>query len=285
MEAIIKQFTELLNQEIIQFRPLSGGDISQAYQITTSKQTYFLKQHDGPLSIHMFEAEKKALETIATTNSIAVPKVYAVGSYDDRSYILMEFIASKRGTPDDFRTLASHLATMHSVHFQKFGFEEDNFIGSLPQSNKLEENWNDFYLNERLKPQIEMAVTQGLLTRKELPNLDRMHQVLFSYFKDVRPSLLHGDLWSGNFLFGLDGTPYLIDPAVYYGHCEVDIAMTHLFGGFHGAFYEVYYEIVPHSNKTEARIALYQLYYLLVHLNLFGSSYKEAVRRILNHYF
>ena len=285
MKGLLAHIAKELNTDITALTPLSGGDISRAYKLHTSDQAYFLKVNSGSSALQMFEAEKKGLECIAASKTIAVPRVFELGICEGQGFLLMEFIKSKTGSAEDFQALASQLAGMHQVPFQKFGFQEDNFIGSLAQSNTLHEKWSDFYLYQRLNPQIEMALTQGLLTKKELPSLDRMHRVLQFYFNKVRPSLLHGDLWSGNFLFGLDGTPYLIDPAIYYGHSEVDIAMTHLFGGFHSSFYETYHKIVPQSNETEARIALYQLYYLLVHLNLFGSSYYGGVSRILKHYF
>ena len=143
----------------------------------------------------------------------------------------------------------------------------------------------DFYIDERLLPQFDLAQSKGLLRSNEIPDKEIMKGNLNDLIKVVKPSLLHGDLWGGNFLIGKDGTPYLIDPAVYYGHHEVDIAMSKLFGGFGSAFYSAYYEVFPESSRINDRIEIYQLYYLLVHLNIFGSSYYGSVKQILNKYF
>lgn len=285
MNSLFEHISANLNEEIRKYISLSGGDISQAYKVSTQKQHYFLKLQPKKAALTMFQAEKTSLETIAGSNTIAVPQVYDVGLHQGIGYILMEYIEPKAGTADDFKTLATQLASMHKIHSQRFGFNHSNFIGSLAQSNSHCDNWTDFYLQERLLPQLELAVSKGLLNAGELPKNSRMRQELDIYFANCKPSLLHGDLWSGNFLFALDGTPYLIDPASYYGHHEVDIAMTRLFGGFHPEFYRTYQELLAPTDQTEARIALYQLYYLLVHLNLFGSTYYHSVKRIIKTYF
>lgn len=285
MEAFIEHIATVLNQEIIEVKPITGGDISQAYQVSTSKQHFFLKQNTSAQARSMFEAEKQGLDSIAATKTIAVPQVFDVGLFKEQAYILMEYIEEKAGRAQDFKSLAHELAALHQVYHTQFGLEADNYIGSLTQSNAYHTNWTDFYLQERLLPQLELAQLKGLLSPKELPGSESMLEVLEPYFEGSRASLIHGDLWSGNFLFGIDGTPYLIDPAVYFGHHEVDIAMTQLFGGFPSSFYETYHDIHPKSNYTNTRIELYQLYYLLVHLNLFGSSYYKSVKRILDTYF
>ena len=285
MEAFIEHIATVLNQEIIQVHSISGGDISQAYQVSTLKQHFFLKQNSSTQARAMFETEKQGLDSIAATKTIAVPQVFDVGLFDGTAYILMEYIEAKAGMARDFKTLAHQLAALHRVYSPQFGLETDNFIGSLTQTNAYHNNWTDFYLRERLLPQLELAQSKGLLSPKELPSSESMLKVLQPYFEGCSASLIHGDLWSGNFLFGIDGTPYLIDPAVYFGHHEVDIAMTQLFGGFPSSFYETYHEIHPKSSDTNTRINLYQLYYLLVHLNLFGSSYYKSVKRILGTYF
>jgi fructosamine-3-kinase len=181
--------------------------------------------------------------------------------------------------------LGKQLANLHLNKSKTFGFNTDNFIGTLPQSNTTHHNWVDFYVEERLVPQLKIAIQRHLLTPAEVPDLSTMKLKTVDIFKYVQPSLLHGDLWSGNYLISKDGIPYLIDPAAYYGHSEVDIAMSLLFGGFDNSFYEAYHAVIPKETDTIARIELYQLYYLLVHLNLFGSSYYNSVKRITNKYF
>jgi fructosamine-3-kinase len=233
----------------------------------------------------MFQQEAIALRIIAQTNTIKTPKVIDVASFENENYVLMEFIDSKTPSPQDQHLLGKQLAQLHQTSSNYFGFEFDNFIGSLPQNNNSHDNWTDFYIEERLAPQIKMAINKGSFLPSEAPSIQLMKSNTSKYFNTVKPSLLHGDLWSGNYLIASNGTPYLIDPATYYGHSEVDIAMSLLFGGFSNAFYETYHQIIPRDSYTETRIELYQLYYLLVHLNLFGSSYYNSVKRILNKYF
>ena len=177
------------------------------------------------------------------------------------------------------------LAKFHQKRGDVFGWDRHNFIGSLPQSNSKKTSWNVFYTEERLMPQLQLAIDKGMLSKQEAPDRDKMVSVLGELFKGVEPSLLHGDLWSGNYLINTDGVPYLIDPAVYWGHSEVDIAMSRLFGGFGASFYSSYDGLRPPDKASEDRMHIYQLYYLLVHLNLFGRSYYSSVTHILKQYF
>ncbi|WP_053971775.1 fructosamine kinase family protein [Mangrovimonas sp. ST2L15] len=286
MNSNFKFFIEnILQKDIKQFLALSGGDISQAFKIETDSDNYFLKSHQSPQALHMFQAEKLGLESIDKTNIIATPKIIACDQFEHRSFLLMEFIETKAPTSKDLSSLGKQLAALHQRTSKSFGLDSDNFIGSLPQSNQEHHNWKDFYLQERLLPQLRLAKNKGVLTNSDCPPENQMSITLEPLLKDVTPSLLHGDLWSGNFLISENGTPYLIDPAIYYGDKEVDIAMTKLFGGFGEHFYEAYYESDAASSKSELKIEIYQLYYLLVHLNLFGRSYHGSVVSILKKYF
>jgi fructosamine-3-kinase len=280
----LNHLKDILNIRIRNVQPVTGGDISSAYKIETSGKIYFLKLNEAS-SLNMFLKEVEALKIIATTNTINTPNVINVGSFENNSYLLMDFIESKTPSNQDMALLGEQLAQLHLKTSDAFGFDTVNFIGTLPQSNKKHNKWVDFYIEERLLPQVETAIKRHLLSPVEVPDTNTMKLKTVVFFKDVKPSLLHGDLWSGNYLIATNGTPYLIDPATYYGHSEVDIAMSLLFGGFSNAFYETYHQIIPRDSYTEARIELYQLYYLLVHLNLFGSSYYNSVKRILNKYF
>ncbi len=281
----LRHLSNLLNIKINQVQSVSGGDISTAYLIETSSNKFFLKVNSNPNALDMFLAEEKALNSIALTNTIAVPKVLACNSFESNSFILMEYIEAKSPNSNDLEIFGDQLAQLHKITSNEFGFDSNNFIGSLSQSNKQHNNWNDFYIEERLIPQLQLAKSKGLLRTNEIPIKERMKEICFFYFKNVKPSLLHGDLWSGNYLISSEGIPYLIDPAVYYGHHEVDIAMSKLFGGFGQSFYQSYYDINNKDEFTESRIELYQLYYLLVHLNLFGRSYYPSVINLLKKYF
>ena len=275
----------LVEQPIQNISPVSGGDISLAYKVKTKVKTYFLKVNRGKDALTMFKTEKRGLKAIAKTQTISVPKVYACDVFENEAFLLMDYIESKRPNTEDFSQLGKALAELHQHTAENFGLEEDNFIGNLPQSNRSHDSWIDFYTEERLHPQLQLAKQQGLLSDNECPSESTMKENLGNLFLDIKPSLLHGDLWSGNYLISEEGIPYLIDPAVYYGHHEVDIAMSKLFGGFGSGFYEAYHTIHSRDSKTASRMDIYQLYYLLVHLNLFGRSYYSSVQSILKKYF
>ncbi|ULC58885.1 fructosamine kinase family protein [Flaviramulus sp. BrNp1-15] len=281
----IKHIETILNKKVTQLISVSGGDISEAFKIETSTKSYFLKVNNTPNALSMFKAEAYGLQLINDTKSIKTPKVIAYYSYQNTSFLLLEFIESKSPSTEDFKKLGHQLAKLHKNTSENFGLNQNNFIGSLPQSNTQHNTWLDFYTSERLLPQLELAKQKNLLTNKECPNEENIKNQLQELFTNIKPALLHGDLWSGNYLISTSGEPYLIDPAVYYGHFEVDIAMSKLFGGFSNDFYEEYFSNFTINSGTKARIEIYQLYYLLVHLNLFGSSYYSSVSSILKKYF
>lgn len=274
-----------IGEAIVGCKAVSGGDISATYKISTTTQDYFLKVNSGPNAASMCAAEKVGLETLKGSGTIAVPSPILSGTFGKKSFLLMEYVASRPPRAADFRELGHQVALLHQTSTSNFGFETDNFIGRLPQQNKPHPDWPSFYWSERLKPQCKWALEQSLLTKSEIPQQERALEVLQSILGEVSPSLIHGDLWGGNFLIATDGTPYLIDPAVYYGHSLVDIAMSGLFGGFGPEFYESYHELIPKSNNYEAQIELYRLYYLLAHLNMFGLGYRSSVVSILKRYF
>jgi fructosamine-3-kinase len=233
----------------------------------------------------MFEAEADGLKAIAKTNAIKTPVVYAVNELDEEACLLMEYVPAKSPDSKDLEVFGTQLAVMHQNSSDYYGLKNPNFIGSLPQSNHKHDHWVSFYIKERLEPQFQMAINQNLLSKDDVPDAEKLKSVITSCCPNVKPSLLHGDLWSGNYLIAENGVPYLIDPAVYFGHSEIDLAMSRLFGGFGPSFYAAYYDINPSGPGESDRIAIYQLYYLLVHLNLFGKSYYKSVMEILRAHF
>jgi len=277
--------SQQLETKIIRIDSVSGGDIADAYRLTTKTKAYFLKINRGANAQKMTFAEKRGLETMEATKTISVPHVWLCDNFETNAFLLMDWVEKKSPSPDDYRSLAGKLAQLHQHTATNFGFSEDNFIGLLPQSNHFTEQWSEFYAQQRIMPQCKLAVKNNLLTVRDIPEKESMVDLMQRLAKDVKPSLLHGDLWGGNFVIATDGTPYLIDPAVYYGHSLVDIAMTQLFGGFRSEFYETYYQHFPKTEFHNELIQIYQLYYLLVHLNIFGSSYRSSVLSILNRYF
>lgn len=284
--SFIDFLSEKLHTTIKSYRSVSGGDISSAYLIETPSERLFLKHNRNPNSLDMFMAEKKGLETIAATQAIKTPNVIDIGKHNEDAFLLLDYIETRNPFEKDMEDFGFQLAELHnSQHNSHFGFPADNFIGNLHQSNKQHKTWIDFYAEERLQPQFDIALKLGLLNFKEIPSKEHLHSNLKLYFNTIKPSLLHGDLWSGNYLISSNGEVYLIDPATYYGNHEVDIAMSKLFGGFSNSFYNAYQQIIPFDKNTNDRIELYQLYYLLVHLNMFGSPYYSSVKRILSNYF
>lgn len=271
---------------INKIEPVSGGDISSAFCIHTSTNRFFCKTNQSENASKMFMSEQLGLAELSNTKTIKVPKVYLSGLHKGISFILMEFIEGKSPSNTEMELFGHQLAELHNYNCgTSFGWQQDNFIGSLNQSNKNHQNWTQFYVSERLLPQLKLARNKELLQSNEIPKDEVLLQMCENLSSKIKPSLLHGDLWSGNYLIKHDGTLYLIDPAVYMGHNEIDLAMTHLFGGFSSIFYKAYEEVIPNKTQINERKDIYQLYYLLVHLNLFGSSYYTAVKQILKRYF
>lgn len=277
--------SSLLNENFLSILPVSGGDISNSYKINSYKRRYFIKTNQSKDALTMFQAEAFALDLIRSTDTIKTPEVLFCDTFQESSFLIMEFIENKSPSNQDFENLGTKLSQLHQITSEDFGLNENNFIGSLFQSNKPNSSWVEFYTKERLLPQLQLAKQNGLLSNNECPSENVMTELLGNLFQNVKPSLVHGDLWSGNYLIAKDGTPFLIDPATYYGHHEVDIAMSKLFGGFGEDFYKAYYNILCADTKTNSRLEIYQLYYLLVHLNLFGKSYYNSVIWILKKYF
>ncbi|PPL03459.1 fructosamine kinase family protein [Parapedobacter indicus] len=284
LEASLKNL-ERPHSSIQSIGSVSGGDINRAYRIKTSTGDYFVKVNNDPLAASMFLAESNGLDILRNPLGAAhVPKTFLVGNARGEGFLLMEWIdtGNKHDAPQQ-EALGRLLASLHRRHADAYGLDHDNFIGPLPQNNGFSSDWTEFFIEQRLQKQLDMAdqILDGTDLHKKF---DR----LFSRFADLYPceppSLLHGDLWSGNYLVDQLGTPVFIDPAVYYGNREVDIAMTKLFGGFSERFYDAYNETYPLQHGWEERVDLWNLYPLLVHLNLFGRSYLRAIQNNLKQY-
>ena len=261
-------------------RPLSGGSINQACRIETNLGVFFVKWNDAKACPGMFKAESRGLEILARTGAIRIPEVIHCGE----DLLILEYLEQDRPAPNFWETFGQQLARLHQHTHPTFGLDHDNYIGSLPQSNTPHNTWADFFREARLQPQIRMARDSKQLDQPTCSLLNGVMDRLPQLFPDEPPALLHGDLWSGNYLIGPEGQPCLIDPAVYHGHREMDLAMTRLFGGFDAAFYASYNEAHPLEPDWESRTDLCNLYPLLVHVNLFGSGYASQVRHIAGHY-
>jgi len=259
---------------------IGGGCISHGLRLSTDRgHTYFLKwKPQAPAG--MFEAETDGLVALRAPDVLRVPEPLAHGTtLAGESWLLLEHVAGGPRPPGWDARLGRGLAAVHdAAERDEFGWHRDNWIGSLPQGNEPTRSWGDFWRERRIAPQLERARQAGHLKGH---TMDRLLGTVDAALEGVeRPALLHGDLWSGNAYAAVDGAPVVIDPAVYVGDGEVDLAMTELFGGFGRAFYSAYAEARGISEAYAShRRALYQLYYLLVHVNLFGASYVAPARR------
>jgi fructosamine-3-kinase len=207
------------------------------------------------------------------------------GREGEPCFLVLELLSSGRPQRDFDECLGRGLAQLHRAGAPAFGLERDNFIGSLPQRNRAHAGWAEFFWLERLEPQLARAVATGRASSRLRSGLERLASKLTQLVGPAEPAArLHGDLWSGNLHVDEDGAPCLIDPAVYGGHREVDLAMMRLFGGFGESVFRAYQEAWPLAPGHAERVALYQLYPLLVHVNLFGGGYVESVERSLARY-
>ena len=270
--------------------PVSGGDINRAYRLTLADgMRVFLKTNAGK-DVSFFEAEAGGLTAIAGSGSIGVPRVLGLGTDADHgAFLLLEWIDSAKPAGDFWENFGRRLAALHRAETAdltpggRFGFTAGNYIGASPQANMPCERWVDFFRERRLAPQFKMAARW--FDAADRRRIDRLMERLGDTLEEPeRPSLLHGDLWSGNFIVGPDGEAWLIDPASYVGHAEADLAMTELFGGFGSAFYSAYRESAHIRPGYERRRGLYNLYHMLNHLNLFGASYLGGVRSAIRIY-
>jgi len=252
-----------------------GGCINNAIKINTNKGDFFVKWNTNSKA-NMFQSEYNGLKVLKDTNTIRIPNVLC---FDD-DFLILEFISPSNPNNAFWEVFGQKLALMHKQTHSKFGLDFDNYIGSLYQDNTQNKNWTEFFIQNRLQAQLSIGNLSGTL----LSDFDKLFQKLPNLFPNEKPALLHGDLWIGNFLAKNGDTPMLIDPAIYYGNREMDIAMSKLFGGFNSDFYFAYNESRPLENGWEERIQICNLYPLLVHVNLFGGAYINQVKNILSYY-
>jgi len=277
---------QVLGARVLGSRPLSGGDINQAYAfaLDDGRQVFVKTNASAPRT--MFPAEARGLAWLAdATTALRIPQVVAVSAADGvgPSYLVLELIQPGPPARDFHETLGRGLAALHRAGAPAFGLDHDNFIGRLPQSNQgigtgTVGDWAAFYGARRLEPQLKMAVDAGRASPRMRQGMARLLDQLPALVGPAEPpSRLHGDLWGGNMMCADDGSPCLFDPAVYGGHREVDLAMMRLFGGFGSRVFAAYDEVAPLADGHAERVPLYQLYPLLVHVNLFGGGYVASV--------
>lgn len=257
-------------------RPSSvgGGCINAAYHLQGKQQDYFVKLNSVD-RLDMFEAEAAGLQELAHANALTIPAPVCTGIADKQSFIVMQYIPfGGHATSSVMATFGEQLAQLHRATQTRFGWFRDNTIGSTRQPNQYEDNWLTFWRKHRLGFQIDLAIRHGLGAGAQSRG-EKLLAQLEDFFDGYQPkaSLLHGDLWSGNYAISTDGEPVIFDPAVYFGDREADLAMTELFGSFGREFYAAYNDSWPLDEGYKVRKTLYNLYHILNHYNLFGGGY------------
>jgi len=265
---------------------IGGGCINSAHLVADGERRYFIKLNDAACA-EMFAAERDGLLELQRTGTVRVPTPVTCGEAAGQAFIVLEHLPLTSGGPASDAVLGKQLARLHQSTSAQFGWYRDNTIGSTPQRNTTNADWTAFWRSERLGFQLELAATNGYtgaLQRRGAHLLDTLPALLGDHAPI--PSLLHGDLWSGNRAVVEGEIPVIFDPAVYYGDREADIAMTELFGRFPPRFYQAYQDVNPLDAGYPVRKTLYNLYHVLNHLNLFGSGYlgqaEDMMARLLS---
>lgn len=266
-----------------EIKAIEGGSINEAFYVRTDDAQYFMKYHaDSPKDF--FKSEAIGLRLIKETGTISVPNYISYSDQTGNAFLLMEWIEGKRA-PDTEVILGQKLAKLHRCFGRMHGFQNDTYIGLLPQPNELSANWLEYYRTFRLGSQIEQGIEKGVILGERRKKLDIFIQRLDEWIPSfVEPSYLHGDLYVGNWIVGPGGEPYIVDPSFLYGDRHFEIAYTELFGGFSEKFYATYNESFPLRDDYDDIKPIYQLYYLIAHLNLFGESYGKLIDNILDRY-
>ncbi|MCC5788184.1 MAG: fructosamine kinase family protein [Opitutales bacterium] len=281
MKALCEKLSDHLGREIV-YRgevPIGGGCIHQAVRLETNAGSFFVKQNDASC-LPQFVAEAKNLAELAATKTIVVPTPVFETELEGRAFFVLSYLKFGPTPADGGVRMGEKLADLHACGADRFGWDEDNFIGSTPQPNGWCESWPEFFARYRLGAMQKKLTAIG----EEFNGLSELIAKVDTFFDDhePEPSLLHGDLWGGNAGFREDGEPVLFDPAAYYGHDEADLAFTEMFGGFSKEFYDAYHRKRPRRPGYPRRKELYNLYHLLNHTLLFGGAYGSQARRVIH---
>jgi protein-ribulosamine 3-kinase len=285
VEAILKSCLEKRSGKPEKFQkivPLSGGCINHAYKIQSTSGNYFFKWNLAGKYPGMFDQEASGLKLLRNAGEIYIPEVICHESDSEYSLIVLEYIESTNQSKNFWNNFGIALARMHKHSGDSFGLSHSNYIGSMVQYNDTHDNWCEFFINMRLQVQIKHARDKGLIDIALIRRFENLYTHLPDFFPVEKPSLLHGDLWSGNYMTNSHGEACIIDPAVYYGHRLMDIGMSRLFGGFNSDFYDAYLQEFTLEKNWIKAADIANLYPLMVHVNLFGSSYTGSVKNILS---
>jgi protein-ribulosamine 3-kinase len=316
VQTAFSQLLEKQTQRAVELRkitPIGGGCINESFRIDTNAGPFFIKYNDARRYPGMFEAEAKGLALLGGRNadrqgvwkaplrqtrgtnddidpnpekehrtaSLRIPDVIGCAEDEQYSLLALEYLPAGSMRSNFWEAFGLGLARLHRLTYSTFGSDHNNYIGSLPQSNKPHDNWIAFYIEERLEAQLKLARDSSRADRELGKRFQGLYPHLADFFPVEPPALLHGDLWSGNYMVASDGHAAIIDPAVYYGHRLMDLGMTQLFGGFAPVFYEAYHSEYPLEKGWQSSIEIANLYPLMVHVNLFGGGYLGSVKSTL----
>jgi fructosamine-3-kinase len=277
---ILKNIFDDCGLSVQRYEHVHGGDINNAYCLYTSSGKYFLKTNEEKKFPYMFIKEANGLALLRDHSSFVIPSVIKTGTCYQQQYILLEWLEKGPLQKDTWKHFGNSLAIMHTKSQAYFGLDEENYIGSLTQSNSSHIQWSTFYAECRIMPLVKILFDSKAFSNQDLDNANSFCNKLVELFPGEPPALLHGDLWAGNYLISSSGYAAVFDPAVYFGHREMDIGMTKLFGGFDQQFYNFYNDTYPLEKGWEKRLPVSQLYPLLVHAVLFGGHYIGSVKNI-----
>jgi len=282
---LLQPILDHLAIKINRHEPVHGGDINDAYCLYGGNEKYFLKVNDANRYPGMFENETRGLNALAKyLPALVIPRVIQNGAVEQQQYLLLQWIEKGLPRKDFWESFGRSLALMHLQVQDYFGWEEDNYIGSLQQNNSRHSEWHIFFSECRILPLAKILFNAGTFSKGDLTAAESFCAQSNQWFPPEPPALLHGDLWSGNYMISATGYAAVYDPAVYYGHREMDIGMTKLFGGFDQRFFAAYQEIYAMEQNWIQRLPLTQLYPLLVHAVLFGGHYVSSTREILKQF-
>lgn len=279
--AILRFLKNFHNSDISNISVVTGGSINNCYSYTADNTKYFLKFNSASQHPDIIYFDLEGISAIANTHTTDVPAIVVYDKVDNYEVLVLPFIEQEVPGDKLWERFGERLAAMHAKEAPYFGWPHSNYIGSLQQSNQQHKSYLPFFVEQRLQKQVILANQHNLLSSADNAALDSLQKQLSNIIPNGQPSLVHGDLWSGNFIAGKEQTPYLIDPAIHYSFRETDLAFTYLFGGFNERFYKAYQQSFPLTPDFKERIGIYNLYPLLVHLNLFGRAYLGSIRTVL----
>lgn len=269
--------------DLVEIKPIKGGAINDAFYVRSKDSEYFMKYHASAPK-QFFKCESTGLRKLKETNTISVPNYISYSDQPGNAFLMLEWIHGEK-TEQTEEIFGQKLAALHQTIGRMHGFKSDTYIGLLPQPNELSANWLEYFRDFRLHSQIKQGIDIGYIKGERQEKLEKILQDLDKWIPTfAEPSHLHGDLFNGNWIVGPGGEPYVVDPSFLYGDRHFEIAYSELFGGLPERVYEAYKEAYPLSDAYEDMKAIYQLYYLLAHLNIFGEKFGEDIDQILQHY-